>query len=109
MPFSFKSLSIPEVILVEPKVYPDDRGYFLESFKSSDFLLNNIPNYFVQDNLSFSKKNVIRGMHFQKKPKEQGKCGTKVRRRLRHGCDYFVRWKRDSFKRRDCIKAKTND
>ena len=73
MPFSFKSLSIPEVILVEPKVYPDDRGYFLESFKSSDFIANGLPECFVQDNFSFSKKNVLRGLHFQKNPKEQGK------------------------------------
>ena len=79
MPFSFKSLSIPEVILVEPKVFSDDRGYFLESFKSSDFSLNHIANCFVQDNLSFSKQNVIRGMHFQKKPKEQGKLVSVIK------------------------------
>ncbi len=99
MPFSFKSLSIPEVILVEPKVYPDDRGYFLESFKASDFLLNNIPNYFVQDNLSFSKQNVIRGMHFQKKPKEQGKLVSVIKGRvldvavdIRKESSTFMKW-----------------
>lgn len=99
MPFSFKSLSIPEVILVEPKVYPDDRGYFLESFKSSDFLLNNIPNYFVQDNLSFSKKNVLRGLHFQKNPKEQGKLVSVIKGRvldvavdIRKESSTFMKW-----------------
>jgi len=73
MPFSFKSLSIPNVMLVQAKSFNDDRGYFLESFKASDFISRGLPECFVQDNLSFSKKNVIRGLHFQKKPKEQGK------------------------------------
>jgi len=79
MPFSFKSLSIPEVILMEPRVFFDDRGYFLENFKSSDFILNHMPTNFVQDNLSFSKQNVIRGMHFQKTPKEQGKLVSVIK------------------------------
>jgi len=99
MAFSFKSLSIPEVILVEPKVFSDDRGYFLESFKSSEFLLNHIPNYFVQDNLSFSKQNVIRGMHLQKKPKEQGKLVSVIKGRvldvavdLREESPTFTKW-----------------
>lgn len=99
MPFSFKPLSIPEVILVEPKVFSDDRGYFLESFKASDFLLNHIPNYFVQDNFSFSKQNVIRGMHFQKKPKEQGKLVSVIKGRvldvavdLRKESPTFMKW-----------------
>ena len=99
MSFSFKSLAIPEVILVEPKVFSDDRGYFLESFKISDFLLNHIPNYFVQDNLSFSKRNVIRGMHFQKKPKEQGKLVSVIKGSvldvavdLREESPTFMKW-----------------
>lgn len=99
MPFSFKLLSIPEVILIEPKVFPDDRGYFLETFKSSDFLSNNIPNKFVQDNLSFSRKNVIRGMHFQKKPKEQGKLVSVIKGRvidvavdIRKESPTFMKW-----------------
>jgi len=73
MPFSFKSLSIPDVILVEPEVYSDDRGYFFESYKASDFEKANLPTHFVQDNFSFSKKDVIRGLHYQKEPKAQGK------------------------------------
>jgi len=73
MPFSFTPLHIPDVILVEPKVFPDDRGYFFESFKTSDFEKANLPPYFVQDNFSFSRKNVIRGLHYQKSPKAQGK------------------------------------
>jgi len=56
MPFSFKPLSIPEVVLVEPAVFPDDRGFFLEAFKVSDFAEAGLPTCFVQDNVSFSKK-----------------------------------------------------
>lgn len=99
MPFSFKPLSIPEIILIEPEAFSDSRGYFLESFKSSDFLLNNVPNCFVQDNLSFSKQNVIRGMHFQKKPKEQGKLVSVIKGSvldiavdLRKNSSTFLKW-----------------
>lgn len=76
MPFTFKSLKIADVILVEPKVFPDDRGYFMETFKASDFKKANLPTHFVQDNFSFSKKDVIRGLHYQKEPKAQGKLVT---------------------------------
>lgn len=73
MPFSFKPLAIADVVLVEPKIFPDERGFFFESFKASDFELAGLPNHFVQDNFSFSIKNVIRGLHYQKHPKAQGK------------------------------------
>jgi len=73
MPFTFKSLAIPDVMLVEPKVFPDERGFFLESFKASDFEKANLPAHFVQDNFSLSRKDVIRGLHYQKVPKAQGK------------------------------------
>jgi len=99
MPFLFKPLAIPDVILIEPKVFPDNRGYFLETFKSSDFSSNNLPNKFVQDNLSFSRKNVIRGMHFQKKPKEQGKLVSVIKGRvldvaidIRRESPTFMKW-----------------
>lgn len=73
MPFIFKKLSIPDIILIETKIFPDDRGFFFESFKASDFKNASLPSHFVQDNFSSSKKNVIRGLHYQKPPKEQGK------------------------------------
>ncbi len=73
MPFTFKPLSIPGIILIEPKVFPDSRGYFMESFKASDFEKAGVPTHFLQDNFSLSKKNVIRGLHYQKIPKAQGK------------------------------------
>ena len=73
MPFTFKALSIQDITLIEPKIFPDDRGFFFESFKKSDFEKANLPTHFVQDNFSFSKKDVIRGLHYQKDPKAQGK------------------------------------
>jgi len=73
LPFLFKNLDIPEVILIEPKVFPDERGFFLESYKSSDFFNAGITENFVQDNHSKSKYGVLRGLHFQKNPKAQGK------------------------------------
>ncbi len=79
MPFSFKRLSIPEVILVEPKVFPDERGFFLESFKESTFKENGITTKFVQDNYSHSIKGVLRGLHYQKNPKAQAKLVTAIR------------------------------
>jgi len=71
--FSFSSLGIPDVMLVIPKYYSDERGYFLESFKESEFSANKINAKFVQDNVSFSTKGVLRGLHYQQKPKEQAK------------------------------------
>ena len=73
MPFEFKSLEIPEIILIEPKVFKDERGFFLETFKRSDFIKNNIKESFVQENSSHSNYGILRGLHFQKNPKAQGK------------------------------------
>ncbi len=79
MPFTFKRLSIPDVILVQPKSFSDDRGFFLESFKESDFVSNGINIKFVQDNISHSVLGVIRGLHFQKNPMAQAKLVTALR------------------------------
>ena len=73
MPFKFTSLEIPDVILIEPKIFTDGRGCFMESFKASDFQKANLPAHFVQDNFSVSKKNVIRGLHYQKGAYSQAK------------------------------------
>lgn len=79
MPFTFRPLTIADVILIEPKVFPDERGFFCETFKASDFAKANLPTNFVQDNFSFSKKNVIRGLHYQKDPKAQGKLVSVIK------------------------------
>lgn len=73
MPFVFKSLEIPDVILVESKPFADERGFFIETYKESVFKINGINVNFVQDNHSFSKASVIRGLHFQRNPNAQGK------------------------------------
>ena len=68
------SLKIPDVILIEPKVFGDERGYFFESFNQTAF--NQTIGYevqFVQDNHSKSQKGVLRGLHYQLPPKAQGK------------------------------------
>lgn len=67
-------LKIPDVVLIEPKVFGDERGYFFESFNQAEF--NQAIGYevrFVQDNHSKSQKGVLRGLHYQLPPKAQGK------------------------------------
>lgn len=73
MPFIFKKLEIPEVVLIEPKVFEDERGFFMETYKRSDFYEAGIKDDFFQDNFSYSKKGVVRGLHYQKNPKAQAK------------------------------------
>jgi len=65
--------SIPEVLLLKPKIFSDNRGYFLESYNLNTFKLLGIDITFVQDNESFSKKGVIRGLHYQLSPYAQTK------------------------------------
>ena len=67
-------LNIPDVLLIEPKVFADDRGFFFESFNQSTFEeVVGRKIYFVQDNHSKSLKGVLRGLHYQIAPKAQGK------------------------------------
>ena len=70
----FKRTAIADVILIQPTIFGDDRGYFFESFhqkKFNDFIGSEIS--FVQDNESLSSKGVLRGLHFQAPPHAQGK------------------------------------
>ena len=69
----FTPLSIEGLILIEPTLYNDSRGFFFESYNQRLFDQNGIKFPFVQDNQSRSRKNVIRGLHFQVMPFEQGK------------------------------------
>ena len=55
----------PGLLLLEPRVFGDDRGFFLESYNQRTFAELGIPDSFVQDNHSYSERNVIRGMHYQ--------------------------------------------
>jgi dTDP-4-dehydrorhamnose 3,5-epimerase len=69
----FTTTFLPGVIVFEPKVFPDERGFFFESYNQRLFNDNNILNVFVQDNQSFSSYGVIRGLHYQREPHAQSK------------------------------------
>ena len=73
MPFEFERLAINDVILVKPKFFGDNRGFFMEAYKKSDFFANGIDVEFNQDNHSKSVKGVLRGLHYQEKPYGQAK------------------------------------
>ena len=73
MPFEFRRLEIPDVVLIQPKAFPDERGFFMETYKLSEFVANGMTSAFVQDNHSRSTRGVLRGLHYQKNPKAQGK------------------------------------
>ena len=75
------STAIPEVLIIEPKVFGDQRGFFLETFKADRYAENGISRPFVQDNLSRSAYGVLRGLHLQN-PKTQGKLVTVLRGRV---------------------------
>ncbi len=67
-------LNIPDVLLIEPKAFGDERGFFFESFNQKAFNeATELDVQFVQDNHSKSAKNVMRGLHYQLPPKAQGK------------------------------------
>ena len=73
MPFIFEKLELPEVISIKSNSFLDSRGYFLESFRESDFISNGINTRFTQDNFSHSIQGTLRGLHYQQNPKAQAK------------------------------------
>mgnify|MGYP000050082818 CR=1 FL=1 len=73
MPFTFTKTQIEGLVIIEPRAFFDERGFFMESYKQSDFEKAGIIGPFVQDNHSRSKKGVLRGLHFQRPPYAQGK------------------------------------
>ncbi len=99
MPFQFKQLEIPGPVLVESRVFNDERGYFLEGYKRSDFVENGITCEFLQDNHSFSRRDALRGLHYQVPPVAQGKLVKVVRGCIwdvvvdvRRRSPYFLKW-----------------
>lgn len=68
---------IEGLLLIEPRLFQDERGFFFESYNATKYaeILGEATN-FVQDNISLSKKNVLRGLHFQEYPYSQGKLVT---------------------------------
>ncbi len=73
MPFQFSNVSMDGLVIVEPRVFPDERGVFLETYKKSEFSANGILVDFIQDNHSLSIRGVLRGLHFQRPPHAQAK------------------------------------
>jgi dTDP-4-dehydrorhamnose 3,5-epimerase len=99
MPFKFTNLEIRDVVLIEPTVLGDDRGFFMEAFKRPDFRGVGIKFEPVQENHSKSKKWVLRGLHYQTEPFAQGKLVRVVRGRildvavdLRKRSPTFAKW-----------------
>ena len=68
-----KKTALEGVVIIEPRIFKDERGYFYESFSQREFDEKVMPIRFVQDNESMSVKNVIRGLHYQKIPYTQSK------------------------------------
>ena len=65
--------NIEGLLIIKPKVFGDERGYFFESFREDIMKSNGVTSKFVQDNQSMSSKGILRGLHFQKDPFAQGK------------------------------------
>lgn len=90
---------LPDVIVVQPRVFADERGAFMESFKRSDFTKAGMPEDLHQDNESTSRVGVLRGLHYQMEPAAQGKlvrCLTgaiyDVAVDIRAGSPTYGRW-----------------
>ena len=99
MPFIFEQVGIPGLVVVRPRVFPDGRGSFLESYKASEFERGGIRERFVQDNHSISSRGVLRGLHYQLPPDAQGKLVRVLEGRVwdvavdvRPGSPAFRRW-----------------
>ena len=78
----FTRTAIPDVLLIEPKVFEDPRGFFFESYSEPLFARQGITVRFVQDNHSRSAQGVLRGLHYQAEPKAQAKLVRTVRGRV---------------------------
>lgn len=69
-----ETFDIAGLVLIRPKVFADDRGYFFEAFHAERYAASGIPaGDFIQDNVSSSRRGVLRGLHFQQAPMAQGK------------------------------------
>jgi len=90
--------ALPEVLIIEPKIFGDSRGFFYESFQAARYAEAGIQGPFVQDNLSRSVRGTLRGLHFQE-PRAQGKLVQVLRGAVwdvavdvRRGSPRFGRW-----------------
>ena len=99
MPFRVARLAIPDVVLVEAVMFRDHRGFFKETYRASEFASAGIAAPFVQDNVSRSRKGVLRGLHYQRSPRHQAKLVGVTRGEvfdvavdLRDGSASYGRW-----------------
>lgn len=93
MAYSVHTIEIPGIILVKSDKFYDERGYFMELCKISEFKKLGLPDLFPQYNLSYSKKNIVRGLHYQQGEFAQGKLVYLVSGHVR---DVFVDMRPDS-------------
>jgi dTDP-4-dehydrorhamnose 3,5-epimerase len=77
-----KTTPIPGLLIIEPRIFPDDRGYFYESYNQKNYEAAGIKGDFVQDNQSFSQKGTLRGLHGQADPYAQGKLVRVIKGRV---------------------------
>ena len=96
--FTIKETPIKDLVIIEPKVFGDERGFFMETYNQKSFEELGLTMNFVQDNHSKSKKGVLRGLHFQTKH-TQGKLVRVIKGSvydvavdLRKGSDTFGKW-----------------
>ena len=73
MPFTFEPTELPDVILISPRIFGDERGFFVEIYKRSEFQAAGIDAPLVQENHSRSTAGTLRGLHYQREPRAQGK------------------------------------
>lgn len=102
--------SLPEVLLIEPRIFNDQRGFFFESYHGERYPAQGLPARFVQDNVSHSKCGVLRGLHYQL-GNPQGKlimvmageiCDVAVD--VRRGSPTFGRWVATTLSSRNCLQ-----
>lgn len=97
--FNFSNSPIPGLLIIEPKAFADDRGFFMESYNIDGFKENGFSATFIQDNHSRSKKGVVRGLHYQINPAAMGKLVKCTRGKIfdagvdiRRGSPTFGKW-----------------
>jgi dTDP-4-dehydrorhamnose 3,5-epimerase len=95
------AVDFPEIVLIEPKIFHDQRGYFFETYQAQKYAELGIDVEFRQDNLSFSRQGVVRGLHYQLE-KPQGKLVMVVQGEvidlvvdIRHGSPHFGKWSKN--------------
>ena len=100
-----KTVIFNDVFIIESEKYHDDRGWFQETYHMNDFFKKNFKYKFVQDNLVYSRKNVLRGLHFQKK-NGQGKLISCIKGKI---LDVFVDLRPESNTYKECLGVQLSE